>query len=53
MNQKPLIMKRENEDKDKKEAPPQIERGVIELNAWGECWLKHNGKKKFLHKHKI
>ena len=48
-----LIIKKEHTNNDKKEAPPQIERGVIELNAWGECWLKHNGKKKFLHKHKI
>ena len=53
MNGSSLIIKKEHTNNDKKEAPPQIERGVIELNAWGECWLKHNGKKKFLHKHKI
>jgi len=36
-----------------KEAPIQIERGVIELNAWGECWIKLNGQKKLLHRHKF
>ncbi|MBG09024.1 MAG: hypothetical protein CME68_09720 [Halobacteriovoraceae bacterium] len=49
MNQNSFLIPKEN----KKEALPQIERGVIELNAWGECWLKQGGKKKFLHKHKI
>ena len=38
-----------HEEKD----PPQIERGVIELNAWGECWLKRNGQKILIHRHKI
>jgi len=53
MSRSSLITSKKSKNKSKKEAPPQIERGVIELNAWGECWLKQNGKKKFLHKHKI
>ena len=53
MDRSSLIFSKQRKGKGQKEAPPQIERGVIELNAWGECWLIHNGKKKFLHKHKI
>ena len=34
-----------DQNHEEKEDPPQIERGVIELNAWGECWLKRNGEK--------